>query len=83
MGGHQHLHHQLVAGRAREVGWRAQPLGQFMLTRRRDAIVALALVRCEVVGFDQAVSFEALECRVDLSHVQGPDVAGRRLELLA
>ena len=36
-----------------------------------------------LVGLDEAVAFEPLQGRVHLAHVERPDLAGARLELLA
>ena len=80
---HQHLDHEFVPGRFRQVRWRPQPSRELFLTEFGDAVVLLTLVFFDVVRMGQPVAFEPLERRVDLADVERPHLAGARLELLA
>ena len=80
--GHQHLHHQLVAGRGGQVRRRAQPGGQRLLTAGRDPEPLLRPILPGTVGFSQPVTFQPAQGLVHLTHVQRPHLTGPGLEFL-
>ena len=80
---HQDLHHQLIARRRGQVGWRAQPGGQLGRPVLGDPEALLRPLVRVVVGLDQPVALQPLQGLVHLAHVQRPHLAGPRLELLA
>src|SRR6185437_1241598 len=79
---HQDLHHQLVPRRRTHVGRRAQPPGQLGRAGRGNPETLLRAVLAVVIRLDQSVALPPLQGRVDLAHVQRPDLPGPRLELL-
>jgi hypothetical protein len=79
----QHLDHQLVARRRREVRWGAQPLSQLGRTFLGDVEALLwSLVNGGVIRLDEAVALEPLKGRIHLSDVQRPHLTGPGLEFL-
>ena len=80
---HQHLHHQLVAGRGGQVRRRAQPGGQRLPTLGRDPEPLLRPVLPGAVGFGQPIALQPTQRLVHLADVQRPHLARPCLELLA
>ena len=78
----QHLDHELVARRRHEVWRRSQPIGQLAAAGGRDPVALARPLAFLVVGLDESVPLEPLECRIDLPDVQRPDLARPRLELV-
>src|SRR5580698_2282547 len=60
----------------------SSPRGQLPLAFGGDPEGLLRAVFAVSVGLDHTVALEPLQCRVDLAHVQRPDLAGPALELL-
>jgi len=56
--------------------------GKLLATGRSDPEALLRAITLRVVGLDQPVTLQALQGGVDLSHVERPDLARPRLELL-